>query len=174
MQRAEHDYQEDHLEEHHEYVAPSQNERRHTQYGTDGSLDDRQTQRVQAFPDPFFRASGFGRHVRVAYVRGEVHRETDAHDQVDHRYGVQVDAPKGHVTDHAQLDGHDRESHPQRTQHVRYEQERDQHHCSASHQHGLNGRRSYQFKLNTMDSPLDKLSMYTLPSNRAMGLGEQE
>lgn len=144
---AEHDHQEDHLEEHHEYVAAGQYERGDAQHRAHGALDDRQAQRVQALTDPFLRAGRLGRHVRVAYVRGEVHREPDAHDQVDHRYRVQVDVPQGHVAHHAQLDGHDREGHPQRAQHVRYEQERDQHHRRASDQHGLDGRRSHQFEL---------------------------
>jgi len=113
VQRAEHDDQEDHLEEHREYVTAGQHERGHAQYRADRALDDRQPERVEALPDPRLWARRLGRHVRVTYVRGEIDREADAHDQVDHRYRVQVDVPQRHVADHAQLYGHYRERDPQ-------------------------------------------------------------
>ena len=45
----------------------------------------------------------------------------DAHDQVDHGDGVEVDAPEGHEADDAQLDGHDGEGDPQGADRVGYE-----------------------------------------------------
>jgi len=93
VQGAERAHQEDHLEEHHEYVAAGQYQGRHAQHRADRALHDRQAQRVQALTDPIRGPRRPGRHVRVAYVRGEVHGEPDAHDQVHHGYRVQVDAP---------------------------------------------------------------------------------
>lgn len=53
------------------------------------------------------------RHKVVGDVRAKVHREPDAHDEVDHGDRVQVDAPQRHEPDHAQLDGEDGEGDPQ-------------------------------------------------------------
>lgn len=125
MQRAEHDHKENHLEEHHEYIAAGQDERGHAQHRADRTLNDRQAQRVQALPDAFLGPRRLRRHVRVTYVRGKVHGEPNAHDQIHHGYRVQVHVPQRHVADHAQFDGNDGEGHPQRAQHVRYEQKRD-------------------------------------------------
>lgn len=62
-------------------------------------------------------------HVSVAYVRGVVYTEADAHDEVDHGDAVQVHLPKRHVPGHPHFDGDHAERDPQRAQHVRDEDE---------------------------------------------------
>ena len=55
----------------------------------------------------------------------------NAHDEVDHGDGVQVDWPEGHVAEDSQLDGDDGEGDPERADRVG-----DEHHGHADHDHG--------------------------------------
>lgn len=86
-------------------------------------------------------------HVGVADVGGEVNREANAHDEVDHWYWVQIDVPQWHVARNAQLNGDDTERHPQWAQEVRDENERDNHHYNRSDDHALDWCRPDQLKL---------------------------
>ena len=71
----------------------------------------------------------------------------DAHDEVDHGDWVQVDAPEGHEANHAQLDGHDGEGHPEGADGVGDEDEGHDHHDYGSDHHALNSRRQNDQKL---------------------------
>ena len=93
MEGAESDDQEDHLEEGDEEVAGGEGEADHTEDGADGPLDDRETQGEEAGGDLGVRTLVLDTHVVIADVGGVVHREADAHNQVDQGHAVEVNAP---------------------------------------------------------------------------------
>ena len=93
MKGAKEDHQEDHLEEGDEEVAGGEGEADHTEDGADGPLDDRETQGEEASRDLGVRTLVLDTHVVIADVGGVVHREADAHNQVNQGYAVEVDAP---------------------------------------------------------------------------------
>ena len=90
---AKEDHQEDHLEEGDEEVAGGEGEADHTEDGADSALDDRETQGEEAGRDLSVRTLVLDTHVVIADVGGVVHREADAHNQVNQGYAVEVDAP---------------------------------------------------------------------------------
>ena len=73
----------------------------------------------------------------VADVGGVVHGEADAHDEVDEGHAVQVDAPPGHVAEHAGDDADYGEGDPEGAQRVGDHHEADEHHEARRHQHRL-------------------------------------
>ena len=93
MEGTKEDHKEDHLEEGDEEVAGGEGESDDPEDGADGPLDDRKTQREQAGGDLGVRALVLDAHVVIADVGGVVHREANAHYQVDQGHAVQVDAP---------------------------------------------------------------------------------
>ena len=71
----------------------------------------------------------------------------DAHDQIDHGDGVEVDVPEGHEADDPHLDGDDGEGHPQRADGVGDEDEGDEHHDDSRDDHTLDRRRQHHQEL---------------------------
>ena len=80
-------------------------------------------------------------HEMVRNVGREINGESDAHDEVDERHPVQVDAPPAHVAQDPGHDAHDGEGDPERAQRVGDHHEADQHHEARRHQHTLDGLR---------------------------------
>ena len=78
-------------------------------------------------------------HVAVRDVGGKVDGEADAHDQVDHRDGVQVDSPERHEAENSKLNGHDGKGHPERTDGVGDEDKGDDKHDEGSQPDALDG-----------------------------------
>lgn len=147
MHGPEEDHQEDHLEEHQEDVALGKQQRHDGQNRAGGALQNRQPQRVQSFFHALFWPAASRRHVNVAYVSGEVDREADAHDQVDHGDGVEIHVPQRHVADDAHLDRDYAERDPDRAEEVRNENEGNDHHDDGANHHALDGRRPHQLEL---------------------------
>ena len=93
MKGAKEDHQEDHLKEGDEEVAGGEGEADHTEDGADSALDDRETQGEEAGRDLSVRTLVLDTHVVIADVGGVVHREADAHYQVDQGHAIEVNAP---------------------------------------------------------------------------------
>ena len=72
-------------------------------------------------------------------MRGEIHRESDTHDEVDHGDAVQVDSPQRHVSNHTNLYAHDAEGHPERADGVGDEDQRDDAHNDGGDDGRLDG-----------------------------------
>jgi hypothetical protein len=71
----------------------------------------------------------------------------DAHDEVDHGDGVQMDAPEGHEAQHPHLDGDDGEGNPEGADGVGDEDEGDDHHDDGRDHHALDGGREHHQEL---------------------------
>lgn len=80
-------------------------------------------------------------------MSGEVNWEADAHDEVDHGYGVEIDIPQRHISNDSHLNWDDRERYPDRAENVRDEDEWDDHHNYGSDHHALHRSRSNQLEL---------------------------
>ena len=137
VEGAEQDHEEDHLEEGDEEVAGREGEADDAEDGADRALDDREAEGEQAGGDLGVRRAVLHGHVVVADVGGVVHGEADAHDEVDEGHAVQVDAPPGHVAEHAGDDADYGEGDPEGAQRVGDHHEADQHHEARRHQHRL-------------------------------------
>ena len=97
------DDEEDHLEEGDVEVAWSKGKPDDAKDGGAGSLDYGHAQGVKACSNPLLGRLVILRHVVVADVSREVHREADTHDEVDQGHPVQVDVPPSHVADYTSL-----------------------------------------------------------------------
>ena len=93
MKGAKEDHQEDHLKESDEEVAGGKGEADHTEDCADGPLDNRETEGEEAGCDLGVRTLVLHAHVVIADVGRVVHREADAHNQVDQGHAVNVHAP---------------------------------------------------------------------------------
>ena len=113
-------------------------------------LDYRQPEAVQTVPDPVVRTA-LRVHVAVGDVCCEVHGETNAHYQVDHGYGVEVDPPEGHKTEDTELDRHDGEGDPERAYWVGDEDEGDDEHDDGCETDTLDGVRENHQELVEVD-----------------------
>ena len=71
----------------------------------------------------------------------------NAHDKIDHRDGVKIDAPECHEAQHPDLDGHDGEGDPEGAHRVRDEDQGDEHHHSRRDGHALDCGREHHKKL---------------------------
>jgi hypothetical protein len=63
----------------------------------------------------------------------------NAHDEVDHGDGVQVNAPEGHEAEHADLDGDNGEGDPEGAHGVGDEDQGDDHHDHGGDDDALDG-----------------------------------
>ena len=93
MESTQEDHEEDHLEEGDEEVAGGEGKADDPEDGAHGPLNDRETQGEEAGGDLGVRALVLDAHVMVADVGGVVHREANAHDQVDKGHTIKIDAP---------------------------------------------------------------------------------
>ena len=139
MEGAEENHQEDHLEEGDEEVGGREGQAEHAQDGGAGALQDGDAEGVETDADPLLGALVLLGEVVVADVRGKVHGESDAHDEVDEGDAVQVDAPPCHVADDPDLDGDDGEADPQGADEGGDEDEGDDDHDEGGDQHALDG-----------------------------------
>ena len=71
----------------------------------------------------------------------------NAHDKIDHRDGVKIDAPECHKAHHPDLDGHDAECDPDGAHRVWDEDQRHKHHHDGGDSHALDGGRQHNKKL---------------------------
>ena len=69
----------------------------------------------------------------------EVHRESNAEDQICHGNEVDVDVPQSHAPDDANLDAGGGRSHPEGAQDVRNEEQRHEEHADHRDDHVLQG-----------------------------------
>ena len=93
MEGTQEDHEEDHLEEGDEEVAGGEGEADDPEDSAHCSLDDRETQGKEAGRDLGVWALVLDAHVVVADVGGVVHREANAHDQIDQGHTIQIDTP---------------------------------------------------------------------------------
>jgi len=138
------DDKEDHLEESYKDVGGSNHETDDTKDGGNGTLHNGKSKSVEAVLY-FIIRSALTIKIVVRYVSRKINRKSNTHNQIYHRYRVQVDAPHCHEAKHTQLNRNDGESHPQRTDGIGYEDERDNHHDDSRYQHTLHRcRQNYQ------------------------------
>lgn len=147
MHGTEKDHQKDHFEEHQKYVAVGQQQTDASQNGTRCALHDRHSQRVQSLFDFVVGMWSLRRHVRITNVRRKVNGKADAHNQIYHRNGIEIDVPQRHIAGDTQFDRYDAQCDPQGAQEVRYEYKRNYHHDDGANDHTLYGGGSYEFKL---------------------------
>ena len=105
-------HHENELEEGDKDVRIGESEGQNSQNRGDRTLKDRHPEMMKSFGDSSIRVLLLCRHESVRDVSREVYREPNAHDQIDHRDGVQVHIPERHVADDPGLDGDDGEGNP--------------------------------------------------------------
>ena len=71
----------------------------------------------------------------------------NAHDEIDHGNGVEIDVPEGHEAENSNLYGDDGEDHPERADGVGDEDERNDHHHHGRYRHTLHRRRHHSQEL---------------------------